>query len=57
MKIDDANLIIDKAKTKKNGVYSFRGYMYVVKDNSFVGFSDYFGNIYQRAGNFNVSLD
>jgi len=56
MKIEITNQIIEKAKTKKDGVYSFKGFKYAVKDNNFVLFADYFGNLYQRAGNFNASL-
>ena len=56
MKIEIGNEIIEKSKTKKDGVYSYKGFKYAVKDNKFVLFADYFGNISQTAGNFNVSL-
>ena len=56
MKIEIANLIIEKAKTKDDGVYSFKGFKYAVKDNHFVLFADYFGIIHQRAGNFNAVI-
>jgi hypothetical protein len=55
MTISETNLIIDKAKNKKDGVYSFRGNLYLVSDNRFVAYCDYFGNFFSRAGNFNVS--
>jgi len=56
MKIEETNLLVDKAKTKKDGIYSFKSFKYVVKNGRFILFSDYFGNIYQRVGNFNVFL-
>jgi|GEM_PF-2943066 len=56
MKQDILNEIIERAKTKKDGIYSFKGFKYAVKDNRFVLFADYFGNLYQRAGNFNASI-
>ena len=56
MTVDEANLLHEKAKTRKDGVYTFKGNLYVVKDNNFIAFSDYFGNCYQRMGSFNVSI-
>jgi hypothetical protein len=57
MKIDELNMLHDKAKTRKDGVYSFKGqYLWVVKDNRFIAYSDYFGNCYQRMGNFNAII-
>jgi hypothetical protein len=56
MNIEETNLLHKKAETRKNGVYSFREYIWVVKDNKFVAFSDYFGNCYQRFGFFNASI-
>lgn len=53
--IDNINLIHDKAKTKKDGVYSFRGLLYRVKNGRFTHFSHYH-EIFERTGNFNVSL-
>jgi hypothetical protein len=56
MSTDDINLLQEKAKLRNNGVYSFKEYSWVVKDNKFVAFSDYYGNCYQRMGAFNVSI-
>lgn len=56
MTIDETNLLHERAKTKKDGVYSFSPYLYVVKDNNFIAFSDYNGNCHQRMGSFNVSI-
>ena len=56
MKIDEINLLHEKAKTRKNGVYSFRGNLYVVKDNMFIAYANYSGECYQRMGAFNVRI-
>ncbi len=56
MTIDEIKLLEKKAKIRKDGVYSFRGYLWVVKDNKFVAFADDFGNCYQRSGAFNVLI-
>ena len=56
MTIDETNLLNKKAETRKDAVYSFKGNYWVVKDNKFVAFADYFGNCYQRFGSFNASI-
>lgn len=56
MTITETNILHDKAKTRKDGVYSYRGYLYAVKNNRFVGFADAYGECYQRAGIFDVSI-
>jgi len=56
MTIDETNLLTEKAKKRKNGVYSFRSYFWVVKNNRFIAFSDYHGNCYIRMGAFNAIL-
>ena len=56
MTTDDQSVIIDKSKSKKDGVYSYRGIIYAVKDNHFVAFSDYYGCVYQCFGMFNVQI-
>ncbi|MDN5291437.1 MAG: hypothetical protein PWQ06_1676 [Anaerophaga sp.] len=56
MTIDEINLLEKKAETRKDGVYSFRDCLWVVKDNKFVAFADYFGNCYQRSGAFNILI-
>ncbi len=56
MTTDETNFLQNKAKLKNNGVYSFKNYLWVVKDNKFVAFSDYFGNCYQQIGAFNVFI-
>ena len=37
MTIDETNLLVEKAKLRKDGIYSFRGNLWVVKDNKFIG--------------------
>ena len=56
MTIEEINILNEKAESRKNGVYSFRGYLWAVKDNKFVAFADYFGNCYQRFGLFNAFI-
>ena len=36
MTVDEINLLHEKAKIRKNGVYSFRGNLYVIKDKMFI---------------------
>jgi len=56
MKIKDHNCLIEKAKNKSDGVYSYHGYLYVVKNNCFNAFADYFGDIYIVIGIFSVKI-
>lgn len=53
--IENLNLIHDKAKDKKDGVYSFRGLDYRVKGGRFTHYA-YRGKVVERAGNFNVDI-
>lgn len=57
MKIEDYNAIRERAKTKKNGIYSYKGqqYTYIVVDNQLAGYCDYFGNLYELSYGFNIS--
>jgi len=45
MTIPEHNQLVEKAKTRKDGVYTLGNYMYVVKNNGFRAYSDYSGNI------------
>lgn len=56
MTINDTNLLQEKAKTRKDGVYSYKGNFYVVKDFKFIAFSNNYGECYQRMGGFNVKV-
>ena len=47
-------LMVEKAKTKKNGVYSMKGNCYLVFNNQLKGFADYFGNVYEVVCGFGV---
>lgn len=56
MRIDEINILIEKAKTRKDGVYSFRGFLWVVKDNNFIAFANYYGECFARFGSFITSI-
>lgn len=56
MTIEEHNILVGKAKTRKDGIYSYRGYDFVVKNNNFIGYSNYFGDIFQIQYSFHVSL-
>lgn len=53
--VDVYNLMVEKAKTKKDGVYSLKGNYYLVVDKHLAGYSDYFGNVCEMAYGFSVS--
>lgn len=53
--IENLNAIHDKAKGKKDGVYSFRGLEYRVENGRFTHFA-HGGRVFERAGNFNVEI-
>lgn len=53
--IENLNLAIVKAKTKTDGVYSFRGFSYKVVGGRLTHLA-YGGEVLERAGNFNVVL-
>lgn len=52
---ENARLISEKAKSKKDGVYKFRGVLYKVKNN-YVTHYFYNGEFLQRYGAFNVLI-
>jgi hypothetical protein len=56
MTIDETNLLNEKAKTKKDGVYSFRDNLWVVKSNRFIAFANNRGEVLQRFGSFNTTI-
>lgn len=56
MTIAEINILHDKAKDKKDGIYSFRGNLWVVKGGNFIAYADPFGRCYQRMGSFNAYL-
>lgn len=56
MTIEETNILHNKAKNKKDGVYSFRGNLWVVKNGNFIAFANQFGDCYQRMGVFNHKI-
>lgn len=50
--IEDGSLFSEKAKSKKDGVYSLRWYLYAVIWNRFVAYMDYRWDFYQCFWNF-----
>lgn len=56
MKVSIMNILKEKAKTRKDGIYSYKGYMWVVRNNKFVAFADRLGNCYEVFGSFTVSM-
>jgi hypothetical protein len=53
--IENQNLIIEKAKTRKDGVYSFRGVSFLVKNHKVMYLAEN-GVIVQPYGHFNVRV-
>jgi hypothetical protein len=51
--IENTNKAIDKAKSKKDGVFTLSGMYYRVKNNYVTHIAGY-GEVLQRAGHFNV---
>ena len=56
MTIEETVILNKKAKTREDGIYSHKGYLWVVRNKMFVAFSDYYGNCYQRFGSLNGSI-
>lgn len=56
MKQTEHNYLVHKAKTKKDGVYSYSPYMYAVKNKKFIAFTDYSGRLYRVYGSFNTEI-
>ena len=56
MKLTDTILINKKAETKKDGAYSFRGFLYAVKSKKFVMWVNSRGEVFQRYGSFNTII-
>ena len=56
MTYDEIDILNKKAETRKDGVYSFHGNKWLVKNKMFIAFADYFGNCYSRQGAFNLSI-
>jgi len=50
------NELIEKAKVKKDGIYSHKGILYAVKNNKFVLYSDIYGDVYMIQGVFRTRV-
>lgn len=53
--IENQNLIVEKAKTKADGIYTFRGIVYRVKDNRATHFACN-GEVIEPFGYFNTVI-
>lgn len=56
MKITDHNILVDKAKVKKDGIYSYKGYTVVVKNKNFIAYCDRYGSCFRVNGSFHTSV-
>lgn len=56
MTVAEINILHKKAEFRNDGIYSFRGNLWVVKDHKFIAFANYYGECFQRMGAFNVSI-
>lgn len=55
MKVNIANEIIEKAKSKKDGVYSYKGSKYIVVGGKFKAYCSY-KEVFEKAGGFFVKI-
>ena len=55
MKVEDVKTIIDKAKLKKDGVYSYQGIIYRVHNKTTKHLAQH-GKIYERYGAFIIEI-
>lgn len=56
MKIEIHNTLHEKAKTRKDGIYSYKYFLYVVKNCSFIAYADYWGDISSVHGAFHYHV-
>jgi len=56
MTFQEIEVINKKAKTRKDGVYSFNGNIWLASKGNFVAFANHIGECYQRFGSFNVQI-
>ena len=54
MRITDHDAIFEKAKVRKNGVYSHGEYLYSVVNNRATAYADWSGNLFLFQGSFHV---
>ena len=53
MKITVRNELVERAKTRKDGVYKYKGYYWVCKNHGLVAYGDQ-GDIYSCYGSFTI---
>lgn len=56
MTINEINVLNEKAKYRKDGVYSYNGNFWVVKNNSFIAYAKPNGQVMQRFGAFDHQI-
>lgn len=56
MTVDQVNKLHKKAETRKDGVYSYEGVLWVVKNKHFIAFLEPNGDFLQRMGAFNALI-
>ena len=56
MTISEINILHEKAKTKKDGIYSYRNNYYAVKNGRFIAYANFMGECFQRMGAFNAVI-
>ncbi len=56
MKISDVNILNEKAKSRKDGVYCYKGIYWAVKDKKFIAYADLFGSCFKRMGAFDCKI-
>jgi hypothetical protein len=55
MKIEIHNEISERAKSKKDGIYTYKRNFYLVYKERLAAYCDYLGNVYECIYGFNVS--
>ena len=55
MKQDILNEMIERAKTKKDGIYQYKSNYYGIYNNSIFAYSNYLGEICERSFGFSVA--
>jgi hypothetical protein len=56
MTIKELNILHDKAKNRKDGIYSYKGNLWVVKNNHFIAYAKPNGECMQRMGAFDFKI-
>lgn len=56
MTIEDLNILHKKAANRKDGIYSFKGDLWAVKNGNFIAYAEPNGTCLQRMGAFNLTI-